>query len=229
MEAAFFYVMNLKEFLKDTSCFDFDLGLELLKEHQPSSLLIAYFEGAPKNSFNVDYLRSTLSKVLVSLSQAKVTSEKEQEVIKPIENHSNALTKPKMPKINFAALSEELQGQYLRRNNLVRQADILKERARQCQDEKECYTLGRKILRTWNEIHTIHAKLDSFQSGKSIADKMMPDLSKQTLKELKAFKQRQMVLRSKAKSKENQIKFEYHDELIQHINKQIHVQIQRSG
>lgn len=200
---------------------DFPLGVELLKELAPKNTWIDYLSSAEGNSFNCDLLRAELLKLKKSLPEKPVLKEKEIDLPKSTTALGNALTDAKSKRISFEALPEELQKLYLRRNDLVRQADITKERIRGCQDKAERYNLGLAVLRMWSEVRSIWGKLDAFAAGVEHTSEDLPNLSGLTLTELKALKQKQFVLRSKAKAKANTSKFNYHDTLIRHINERI--------
>jgi hypothetical protein len=226
-EAAFF-MEKLREFLKRPGKFDFPLAVELLKEFDSKNSLLSYFSAAISNSFNDAKLRAELLKVLSNTPKvliASVTVE-ESAVAAPIREISNALSSRVKPSIAFESLPEHLQKDYLRRNDLVRQADILKERIRNTPEKKERYNLGLKLLRSWNEIRCIWNKLDAHTSGEDTERDNSIELANYSTEQLKALKQRHMVSRSKAKSKGNTDKFNYYEELIRHINERLHVQIQ---
>lgn len=219
---------KLRDFLKRPGKFDFPLAVELLKEFDSKNSLFPYFSKAISNSFNDSKLRAELQKILSNSPKVPIaTSAFEQpEVVAPIREISNALSTRVKPSLSFESLPEHLQKDYLRRNDLVRQADILKERIRNTSEKKERYNLGLKLLRTWNEIRCIWNKLDAHASGEDQKRDNSPELTNYSTEQLKALKQRHMVSRSKAKSKGNTTKFNYYEELIRHINERLHVQIQ---
>lgn len=204
--------------------FDYSVAVELFKEYSNDSSMALYFASAPENSFNLKLLRKKLTELLssaVSVSDDFVLEEKKEELSLSV---SPGLTEVKFNRVPYDSLPENLQREYLHRNDLVRQADILKEKIRGCPDKGERYNLGLKLLRMWSEIKVIHGLLDNFASGNK--KDSPPDFSKLTFLQLKDKLQKQMVLRSKAKSKVNTLKSNYHDELIRQIKEQINVQLQ---
>ena len=219
-------MQKLKEFLNAPGKMNYPLGLQLLEEVEPGNSLLTYLKSAPDNSFNSSMLRSTLFKLCqnnIAYKAKKIASDANKVAqSKPV---SNSLSTPKLKRIVFEDLPENLQRDYLRRNDLVRQADIIKERIRQCPDQRERYNLGLSLLRTWADVRSIYTKLDNFMSPEPPKQDEGPDLTGYSLIELKALKQKAMVCRSKAKHKGNTTKYEYYEALIRHYNERIHVQI----
>lgn len=212
---------KIKDLLNASGKFDFPLGVELLKEFLPKHALIDYFLSCQENSFNTDLLRAELQKCLEEIPQRQLILEPEITSKQPIQTAvvGSSLTDPK--RTQFENLPEELQRLYLTRNEIVRKADILKERIRSTQDKTERYNLGLAVLRHWSEIRTIWGKLDNYNNQVTEPKDNYPSLDALSLIELKALKQKSMVVRSKAKSKGNSQKFNYHDALIRHINERI--------
>ena len=186
-------------------------GVELLMEFAPSSPLTKYLQGTVENSFNLEKLKLQLKTIL----KAETPVEMPAEII-PI-SIGSALSAPKLEQPKFENLTEEGQQLRLMRNDLVRQADILKERLRHLPTREERRIAGIQVLNLWRDVHVLHLRIDSI--GKPPVA-TVEEIKPASMEELKKQLQKAYVNRSKAKDK-NPIRYSRYDAQVRSLQEQI--------